>query len=130
MMVLDASVVLEILLQLPGAERLERRVSRSEGALYAPQLLDVEVVQALRRYVARGECTAERGEAAVAVLRDFPMVRYPHQPLLTRIWALRDNCTAYDAAYVALAETLGAPLVTRDAGLAAAPGHRARIELL
>jgi len=66
----------------------------------------------------------------VADLADFPLRRYPHDLLLPRIWDLRNNLTAYDATYVALAEALDAPLLTRDRRLAAAAGHRAQIELV
>jgi predicted nucleic acid-binding protein len=67
---------------------------------------------------------------ALAAMADFPLIRYQHDLLLPRIWELRHNLTAYDAAYVALAEALGAPLLTRDRRIAAAPGHRARVELV
>jgi predicted nucleic acid-binding protein len=60
----------------------------------------------------------------------FPLTRYPHRGLLPRVWALRDNLTAYDAVYVALAEALDAPLVTRDRRLAAGPGHQAVVEVV
>ncbi len=98
--------------------------------LHAPHLLDVEVAQVIRRYAASGEIGAERGRIALADLADFPLRRYPHDFLLPRIWALRNNLTAYDAAYVALAEALEAPLLTRDRRLAIAAGHRAQIELV
>lgn len=130
MIVLDASVVVEVLLQAPRAERIEHRLLGKRQTFCAPQLLDVEVLQALRRYTLTGELSAERGGQAVRALADFPIVRYPHAPLLPRIWALRANLTAYDAAYVALAELLKAPLYTADARLAAAPGHSASIELM
>ena len=84
----------------------------------------------LRRYAAAGEIDQDRGRAALQDLADFPLRRYPHDLLLPRIWALRHNVTAYDAAYVALAEALDAPLLTRDRRLAAASGHRARIEVV
>jgi predicted nucleic acid-binding protein len=83
----------------------------------------------LRRYAASGQVGAERGRLALLDLTDLPMHRYSHDFLLPRIWALRHNLTAYDATYVALAEALDAPLLTRDRHLAAAPGHQARIEL-
>lgn len=130
MIVVDASVVVEVLLRVPGAERLEGRLSGSGERLCAPALLDVEVAQALRRYAGRGELTPERGDEAIQVLMEFPIVRYPHAPLLPRVWELRSNLTAYDAAYVALAEALGVPLLTADARIAGAPGHRAEIELV
>src|SRR5439155_1478000 len=83
--------------------------------LHAPHLVDLEVAQVLRRYTASGEMDAQRGLQALEDLGDLPLVRYPHDLFLSRIWDLRDNLTAYDAAYVALAEALAAPLVTRDA---------------
>jgi predicted nucleic acid-binding protein len=97
--------------------------------LHAPHLLDVEVAQVIRRYAANGEIDSDRGRAAVADLADFPLHRYPHDVLLPRIWELRNNLTAYDAVYVALAEALDAPLLTRDRRLAAAAGHDVRIRL-
>src|SRR5512139_1570417 len=87
------------------AGRWDRLLSRGES-LHAPHLLDVEVAQVLRRYAAAGELTPERGEEALTDLADFPLHRYPHDVLLPRIWELRQNVTACDAAYVALAEAL------------------------
>ena len=84
----------------------------------------------IRRYAANGEIDSERGRLLLTDLADFPLRRYPHDFLLPRIWDLRSNLTAYDAAYVALAEALDAPLLTRDRRLAAAGGHRAQIELV
>jgi predicted nucleic acid-binding protein len=98
-------------------------------SIAAPHLIDVEIAQVLRRYAAASELDDGRGRQALDDLGDFPLVRYPHEPLLSRIWELRHSLTAYDAAYVALAEALGATLLTRDAGLARAPGHEARVEL-
>ena len=130
MIVPDASVILDVLLQTPDARRVEDRFLDDTESLHAPHLLDVEVAQVLRRFVARGELPARRGREALELLAVFPLARYPHEPLLARIWALRGNLTAYDAAYVALAEGLGATLLTRDRRLAAAPGHSARVELI
>jgi predicted nucleic acid-binding protein len=93
-------------------------------------LLDVEVAQVVRRYAANGEIDVERGRMALADLTDLPLHRYPHDFLLPRVWDLRNNLTAYDAMYVALAEALDAPLLTCDKRLAASPGHHARIELV
>ncbi|MBV8751754.1 MAG: type II toxin-antitoxin system VapC family toxin [Hyphomicrobiales bacterium] len=130
MIVVDASAVFETLLRRPNAEAVERRLFDPSETLHAPHLLDVEVAQVLRRYAASGEIDAERGRMALADLADFPLSRYPHEFLLPRIWDLRRNLTAYDAVYVALAETLDAPLLTRDRRLAAAPGHRAHVEVV
>jgi predicted nucleic acid-binding protein len=101
-----------------------------QETLHAPHFLDVEIAQVVRRYGALGTIDPERGRAASADLADFPVYRYPHDLLLPRIWELRHNLTAYDAAYVALAEALDASLMTRDRRLAAAAGHHARVELV
>jgi len=128
--VVDASAILEVLLNTPAAARASRRLLAARETLHAPHLLDLEVAQALRRYWLAGNLTPERGLEALADLADFPLTRYPHSLLLPRIWELRGNVTAYDAAYLALAEALGATLVTRDKALAASSGHAARIELV
>ena len=129
MMVVDASALLEVLLGTSSGAAVEERIFASGETLHAPYLLDIEIAQVLRRYAASGQVGAERGRLALVDLTDLPMHRYPHDFLLPRIWALRHNLTAYDATYVALAEALDAPLLTRDRHLAAAPGHQARIEL-
>jgi predicted nucleic acid-binding protein len=128
--VTDASVILELLLRTRAADAVAARLLDTAETLHAPHLVDVEVAQVLRRYAARGEISAARGRLALALLARLPVARYAHEPLLTRIWALRANLTAYDAAYVALAEALRATLLTRDERLAAAPGTRATIELI
>ncbi len=130
MIVVDASAALEVLLRTPAAAVVERRLFDPDETLHAPHLIDVEVAQVLRRYAATGQIDPERCRAALADLGAFSLRRYPHDFLLPRIWDLRDNLTAYDAAYVALAEALDAPLLTRDRRLAAAPGHDARVELV
>jgi predicted nucleic acid-binding protein len=127
--VVDASALLEVLLRTPAAKAIEDRLFGPRQILHAPHLLDVEVAQVIRRYAAKREIEVGRGRAALADLADFPLRRYPHDFLLPRIWDLRNNLTAYDAAYVALAEALDATLVTRDRHLAASAGHHARIEL-
>jgi predicted nucleic acid-binding protein len=128
--VVDASALLEVLLNTPAASRVADRLFASGETLHAPHLIDLEVAQVLRRYAASGTMTAERGAQVLQDLADFPLIRYPHDLLLPRIWDLRHNLTAYDAAYLVLAEALEAPLVTRDAALAAARGHAASVELL
>jgi predicted nucleic acid-binding protein len=128
--VVDASALLEVLLRTPSAEAIEERLFASGQSLHAPHLIDVEAAQVLRRYVSSGAIDAARGEAALMDLADFPIQRYPHDMLLHRIWSLRHNLTAYDAAYVALAEVLGHPLLTRDRRLASAPGHEAKVEIV
>ena len=129
MIVVDASALLEALLRTPAAEAVERRLFDARETLHAPHLLNIEVVQVIRRYAAAGELDQERGRAALADLEDFPLRRYPHGFLLPRVWELRNNLTAYDAVYVALAEALDAPLLTRDRRLAAAASRHVRVEL-
>jgi predicted nucleic acid-binding protein len=126
--VLDASAVVDYVLWIGAAERIARRISTGE-AMHAPYLLDIEVAHALRRYALRGALSPARGAEALSDVAQLRLRRYPHLPLLPRIWALRENLSAFDAAYVALAEALDAPLVTSDAALARAPGHSARVEV-
>ena len=130
MIVVDASALLEALLRTRAAEAVETRLFAFRQTLHAPHLIDVEVAQVVRRYAAAGEIDPERGGAALADLTDFPLNRYAHDFLLPRVWELRNNLTAYDAVYVALAEALDAPLLTRDRRIAAAAGHYARVELV
>ena len=130
MIVVDSSAVIEVLLRTESALAVEQRIFAPGETLHAPHLLDLEVAQVLRRYCMAGEMDPERGREAVDDLVDFPIIRYPHDLFLTRIWELRHNMTSYDAIYVALAELLPAPLLTRDARLASAPGHNAIIELI
>ena len=130
MIVVDASVILEVLLRTPDAQALESRLLGSGDVLCAPHLIDVEVAQVLRRYHLAGELTASRGREALLDLADFPLERFPHTTLLDRIWAVRDNVTAYDGAYVALAEALESPLVTRDGRLARSQAGRVPIEVV
>lgn len=130
MIVVDASAALELLLDTAAGRAVAERLLVPGESLHAPHLLDVEVAHAVRRYVASGEVEAEKGEQAIAELLELPAERYPHTLLLPRAWEMRRSLSAYDAMYVALAEILEAPLLTRDARLARAHGHRARIELL
>ena len=130
MIVADASAILELLLRTPFGAAIEARLFRANETVHVPALLDLEVAQVLRRYVAKGDLAEPRARASLDLLVAFPMERYSHEPLMRRVWELRDNLTAYDAAYVALAEALRAPLLTCDSKLAAAPGTKARIELV
>jgi len=128
--VIDASALIEALGRTNVAPRVAAHILAPEQTLHAPHIIDLEIVQVLRRWVAAGDITQERGREALADLAAVPLTRYPHVDLLPRVWELRGNLTAYDAAYVALAEALDAPLVTRDRRLAASPGHTARVELV
>lgn len=130
MIVIDASAALEVLLQTPAAAAIEARLFQSGQTLHAPHLIDVEVAQVLRRYSATNQVDPIRCRTALGDWLAFPVNRYAHDVLLPRVWQLRANVTAYDAVYIALAEALAAPLVTRDGRLAGAPGHTAKIELL
>ena len=130
MIVVDASALLEALLRTPAAAAVAERLFDMRRTLHAPHLIDIEVAQVLRRYAATGQIEPGRCRDALSDFSDFPLHRYPHDFLLPRVWELRQNLTAYDAVYVALAEALDAPLLTRDRRLAAAPGHRARVDLV
>lgn len=130
MIVVDASAVLELLLGTPASEAVSRRLFRRGETWHVPHVLDLEVAQVLRRYAAAGEIEGARGRQALADFQEMPLTRYPHTLLLSRIWSLRGNVTAYDGAYLALAEALAAPLVTRDAKLAHVPRVEAEIEVL
>jgi predicted nucleic acid-binding protein len=130
MLVLDASALVELLLGTEPGRVIAERVSDPEVGLHVPHLADVEVAQALRRYVREGEIDLAAGTAALAALRDLDLERHAHEPLMDRVWALRENCTAYDAVYVALAESLETTLITCDGKLAGAPGLSRTLELI
>ena len=116
-------------MQSSAGRLIEKRIGSRNQTLHAPHILDLEVTQVFRRLVREGAISDQRADIAIHDLLDLRIVRYPHFILLPRIWQLSHNLSAYDAAYVALAEKLGAPLITRDGGLAAASGHAAQIEL-
>jgi predicted nucleic acid-binding protein len=128
--VVDASVVLEALLRQAKSEAVRERLLARRQMLHAPHLLDIEVAHVIRRYAAIGDMEGERGRAALAILADLPLRRYPHDFLLQRVWELRNNFTAYDAVYVALAELLDVPLLTRDQRLAGAARAHVRVEVV
>jgi predicted nucleic acid-binding protein len=104
LIVVDASALLEVLLQTPAAEAVARRLFAAGEALHAPHLIDVEIVHVLRRYALAGELDDERGLSALDDLEALPLERYPHGFLLARAWEVRDNVTAYDAIYIAFEE--------------------------
>ena len=129
MIVLDASAAIDWLLQTAVGQQIEDRLYLRGESLHAPHLLDLEVAQVLRRLVREGAVSAPRADQAVQDLLDLRVTRYPHFVFLPHIWRLRDNFSAYDAAYLALTERLGATLITRDSRLASASARRVRIEL-
>jgi predicted nucleic acid-binding protein len=128
--VVDASALLEFLLQTPLGTRVEARLFRDEDEFHSPHLIDVEVTQGLRRLVRAGEVSADRAAEAIGDLIDLDIHRHAHLDLLLRAWKLRDNVTAYDAMYIALAEALDATVVTCDLPLGKAPGHRGHIDVI
>lgn len=129
MIVLDASAAIDWLLQTAAGQSIEKRIYSRNETLHAPHLLDLEVTQVLWRLAAQTMISAHRAEEAVRDLVELGVTRYPHVLLLPRIWQLRHNFSAYDAAYIVLAERLAAACVTRDARLASASGHGASVNL-
>jgi predicted nucleic acid-binding protein len=133
MLVVDASAVAELLLARPAGAAVARALRDHDFDLHAPHLLDVELLSVLRRLVAAGDATAGRADEAVTDLLDLPIERYGHHILTPRIWELRDNFSAYDATYVALAESVadeGASLVTSDARMARAAGAHTSVPVI
>jgi predicted nucleic acid-binding protein len=128
--VVDASAITEFLLQTPLGLRVEARLFGDNDQLHAPHLLDVEVVQALRRIVRAGDVSPARADEALEDLAALAIRRHSHFDLLGRAWHLRDNLTAYDAMYVALAEAIDAVILTCDGRLGASPGHEAQIDVV
>ena len=129
MIVLDASAIVELLLDTAAGRRVSTLIDDPALALHVPHLVDVEVTGALRRIVRDGSLDAEEAEAALDDLRALDLQRHSHEPLLDRVWTLRDNVTTYDAVYIALAEALDATLVTCDARLHRVKGVKARMQL-
>ena len=130
MIVLDASALVELVLDTPTGRIVAARITDPSVGLHAPHLADVEVVQALRRYTREGEIDAEAAAVALDDLRALDLQRHAHEPLLERVWELRDNLSAYDAVYVALTEVLDAILLTCDRPLSRAPTLAGRVELV
>jgi len=125
MIVADASAALSALLNSGPARR-----ALGTEQLHVPHLIDAEVASGLRRRVASAEISPDAGWAALDVWRRLGMIRYPLVGILGRVWQLRDNLSAYDACYVALAEELGCALLTADQRLARAPGSRCPITVV
>ncbi len=130
MIVLDASVLAEYLVGSQVGRLAAVRLVGLTGGVHVPHLAISETAAVLRSWVARGEILAERARGALEDLADLPAARYPVEPFLPRIWELRHNLSAYDAHYVALAESLGAGLLTLDGRIARASGHSASVEVL
>lgn len=128
-MIVDASAMVELLLATRKAAAVEAHLLSAVEGLDSPHLIDVEVAHALRRLVLRGELSEARAALALDAQAQFPLRRHPHAPLLSRLWHWRNNLSAYDAVYVALAEALNAPLVTCDARLGQAAGSLVAIAL-
>jgi len=121
--VVDSSAMVDLLLQRPGrAAAVTQRLGEHVGAIFCPHLLDVEVASALRRHVLSGRINGKQLNVAIGQLRLFPLRRFGHELLIARALQLRDNVTPYDGVFLALAEALGAPLLTCDARLARVPG--------
>src|SRR5215469_12263603 len=127
MIVVDASIVVELLTNGPLADFLRDKLAAQSESFIAPYLLDVEVISALRKLTAGEQIDPFLSEQCLAALVSLPVQRYAHTPLLSRIWGLRHNFTAYDAAYIALAEATGSVLYTSDKKLC--KGHDARVVL-
>ena len=130
MIVLDASAIVELLLGTQAGRSVALRIADPDVGLHIPHLADVEVAQTLRRYVRAGEIDTASAAAALEDLHQMDLERHSHEPLLDRVWALRENLTAYDAVYVVLAEALGATLLTCDGRLARAPLGGLRVEMV
>lgn len=130
MIVLDASALVELVLSTAAGRLVAARIEAPDEGLHVPHLADIEVVQALRRYVRDGELDAGSAKAALDDFRALDLQRHAHEPLLDRVWELRPNLTAYDAVYVALAEVLDCQLLTCDRPLSRAPGMARRALLI
>jgi predicted nucleic acid-binding protein len=132
-LVVDASALAELLLGRPPADAVAAAVQAHDFDLHAPHLVDVEILSALRRVVAAGHASPARADEALADFLDLPLQRYAHEQLVPRIWSLRENFSAYDAAYVALAEVVaeeGVPVVTADSRLARAAAAHTAVEVI
>ena len=129
MIVLDASVVIEMLLRTSLGKRLDEDLAGRHVVWSAPHLLDTEVLQVLRRLVIVKELTSDHAAMAVEDLQALDIVRHPHDESTARVWQLRHKLSAYDATYLALAESMAATLVTCDSSFDKIPERRAVVEL-
>jgi predicted nucleic acid-binding protein len=123
LLIVDASALVEVAAVLPGAAAV-RTALEDDTDQGAPALVDAEVLAVVRRYERSGQLDRTSAILAVTGLKTWPGERWPHGPLIDRVWELRHNVRSYDAFYVALAESLGATLLTLDARLVKAPGIR------
>jgi predicted nucleic acid-binding protein len=128
--ILDASALVELILGTPTGQAVAARIADPAEGLHVPHLADIEVVQALRRYVRERDIDAEAAALALDDLRALDLQRHAHEALLERVWELRENLTAYDAVYVALTEVLDGVLLTCDGPLSRAPGLAGRVVLV
>jgi predicted nucleic acid-binding protein len=128
--VVDASLIIDVLMATPAGRAAAQRLALHIGAVQAPHLIDLETAQTLRRFERAGRISPSRALQAMDIFVSLRMRLHQHRRLLSRVWQLRHTVSAYDAAYVALAEALDCPLVTTDARLAQSHGHTARIELI
>lgn len=130
MVVVDSSAIIDFLTDIGAHPQIGQILLNDPGALNAPHLIDLEVLSAFRQMTFEGRLEVERASGLLVDFDALPIERHSHEYLVRRIWDLRDNLTPYDAAYVALAELLDVPLLTRDAKLARTTGHTARIEYI
>ena len=126
----DMIKIVELLLETPAGRRVAARIADPRLGLHVPHLIDVEVAQALRRYARDGDIDSAEAAGALDNLRALDLQRHEHEQLLDRVWSLRENLSAYDAVYIALAEALDTRVLTCDARMARAPGVSRRIELI
>jgi predicted nucleic acid-binding protein len=129
--VLDASAATAVVLNEQGlADGVRERLAQTRGAVHVPHLFDLEVLSAIRGHLRGGRLAQGVAERALDLASQLRVRRWEHHPFRDRIWAMRDNVTAYDAVYLALAEALELPLVTTDARLASATGSAAKVVLV
>ena len=128
MIVIDASAAFDSVVGRDPDDRIAARLAEADE-LAAPHVIDIEVLHVLRRFVHAKRLTADRASDALDDFADLELTRYPHEPLIDRIWEFRDDLSAYDASYLALAEAISIPLLTRDARLAAVAERTVAVEL-
>lgn len=130
MIVLDSSAAVELLLQSNKGQAVGVRIAMDADNIHVPHLIDLEILSTLRRAVSEGRLAAHRADLALRAWEDSTVTRYAHVAYAQDIWAMGYNLTPYDAAYIALAASLDAPVISCDPKLLSAPGHLARVEVL